>query len=443
MKSCDALSPIASTALLMKDCEIIGYSVNGRPLSVYTRGSGTAELRIFILAGQHGDEADAVDAATLYLAECSSNPVPATEIAILPNGNPDGAAAMTRRNASGMDLNRDHLLLRAPETAAIHDFVHHWKPHLIIDVHTYRPWRPELTQHNFIFPQNVMLDFPTNPAIRTALSPEDETGLLSFVTSRLGEAGYRCDRYTLLKPPGIIRHSNVDILDARNGFALRHGAFTVLLEGRRSLPADLPDFSAPSAALLRAIEAVVEWAHKNVKLLRKGSRTKSASSSVPLRSQYAGSKRTDRYMEVQSMAGKEVQLVKLPGQYLPRVKATKRVKRPIAYAVARNASSLLDLLTRQRFQSISRSRLRYASVEAYRIASGTPSPSEAESPMLKVVMEQKRPDLSNYILFPAKQPGGDALSLLLEPESQFGAHRFAEIQLDLFPGSLYPVVRLV
>lgn len=63
--------------------------------------------------------------------------------------------------------------------------------------------------------------------------------------------------------------------------------------------------------------------------------------------------------------------------------------------------------------------------------------------MLKVVMEQKRPDLSNYILFPAKQPGGDALSLLLEPESQFGAHRFAEIQLDLFPGSLYPVVRLV
>src|SRR5262245_11979737 len=54
------------------DCEILGYSPYGRPVVVRYCGSRTADLRIFILAGQHGDEGDARDAAAELLVRWSN-----------------------------------------------------------------------------------------------------------------------------------------------------------------------------------------------------------------------------------------------------------------------------------------------------------------------------------------------------------------------------------
>ena len=311
------LSKPANDIATASDCEVIGHSAAGRPLIVSYPGDRTKGLRIFVLAGQHGDEPDARDAAaellTRVLAGAFLAPV---RMAVLTDANPDGALAGTRRNAADVDLNRDHLLLSTPEISAVHAFVDRWQPDLIIDVHTYRPWRRELLPFDFVFPQDVMLDFPSNPAIRSAVAPSLERKALEFVNRRMAQAAIRSDRYTIIRS-GIVRHSNVDILDARNALAIRFEIPAVLIEGRRSSPDDSISFPAPKIALLRALEAVIDWASDKAQVI--GQRPSAYPARVPVRCHHSGSN-TPRYMEMQSATKGDIATVEIPGAYLPDIR---------------------------------------------------------------------------------------------------------------------------
>jgi murein peptide amidase A len=93
--------------------EVIGLSVEGRPLEVYTFGSG-ADQRL-IIAGIHGGyEWNSAALAAELIAYLQDNPqaIPAGKtLSILPNLNPDGEARAHgpdgRANANGVDLNRN------------------------------------------------------------------------------------------------------------------------------------------------------------------------------------------------------------------------------------------------------------------------------------------------------------------------------------------------
>jgi hypothetical protein len=437
-----AAPPPASGPSSSNEYESIGYSVQGRPLIVHCRGNPGAGLRIFLLAGQHGDESDAREAAAEFLAAFRSDiRGAAVHLAVLGDANPDGAAAQTRRNASAVDLNRDHLLLRAPETAAIHSFVDCWQPDLIVDIHTYRPRRRELLQYDFVFPHDVMIDFPTNPAVGAGLPPACAPDLLSFLKSRMAEVSVRCDRYTLVRS-GIVRHSNVDILDARNSLALRFEAPTILLEGRRASPEDPPIFGQPHVALLRSLETIVEWAAMNADRIKRQSSTTVPHGPVPLRCRYSRS-RTPRYMEMQSATAGDIQVVGIPGEYLPFVRTTRSICAPRAYAVPVNLANVLATLKKQRFRTASASRFGLSATQIYRIESVVPS-SDEDSPALPLYrLESVRLNLDEFVLFPADQRGGRLLTLFLEPDSQFGPPRFFELAGALQPGMTYPVARLV
>jgi hypothetical protein len=63
------------------------------------------------------------------------------------------------------------------------------------------------------------------------------------VAGRMADANIRSDRYTIIRS-GIVRHSNTDIVDARNGLALRFAIPVILIEGRRSSPDDSLSFTA-------------------------------------------------------------------------------------------------------------------------------------------------------------------------------------------------------
>ncbi len=127
----------------------IGYSVQGRPLTVYRLGTGP--IKRALIGGIHGGyEWNTVDLMTKTLEYLRANPdvvPPAVTLYILPNANPDGYAAGTdalhaRVNANGVDLNsnwdyqwamtatHDTRLVSAgtapfsePETVAMRDFI--------------------------------------------------------------------------------------------------------------------------------------------------------------------------------------------------------------------------------------------------------------------------------------------------------------------------------
>lgn len=144
-------------------------------------------------------------------------------------------------------------------------------------------------------------------------------------------------------------------------------------------------------------------------------------------------------MDMQSASKGEISRVRIPGSYVPSVKATRSVGLPAAYAVPRNFAGVLDVLARHRFVP---GPVESAATEIYRIDSLIPAHDE-ETPAMPVCKPEPvtvSPD--DYILFPTRQTGGNLLALLLEPESQFGPHRMPELAAALQPGMKYPVLRV-
>ncbi len=423
--------------------EIIGYSCYGSPLTVDTclpaNVTQSGLPRIFILAGQHGDEGEAREAALEFLDRFRSAPS-AVGIAVLADANPDGSAANTRRNGADLDLNRDHLLLSAPETRAIHSFVHRWKPDLIIDVHTYRPGRPELLERGLVFVQDVMVDITTNPAICAAgVSEKTQNELMDGVKRRVAEGGYRCDRYTLVRPSGMVRHSNFDVIDARNGLALRYGVPVVLLEGRRPAPGDPPGFSPARCALVRSLESVVEWAANHASRLAGQPCGIARSGLIPVRCRYAPG--VTRQWEMLSATKGDIHKVEIPGDYLPCVETTHTIRLPRAYGVPVD-SPILEVLRRHHFESRLATQFANAAVERHRLLSPLPKPHAEEHFPLPALRTVRATLDDGFVCFSTEQPGGYALALMLDPESQFSTHLLC-LGPELKPGMLYPVARIL
>lgn len=423
-------------------CETLGYSAEGRPLAVHYCGSPAAPLRIFVIAGQHGDEPETRQAAAEFVSRLNEGTFRATaHAAVLVDANPDGAITGTRRNAQDTDLNRDHLSLSSPETASLHAFIDSWKPHIVIDVHTYRPWRRELMALDFVYPQEIMVDFPTNPAVSTSMASTMQRGFLTYMKEHLVKSKVRSDRYTLIRS-GIVRHSNTDIVDARNGLALRFAIPTILIEGRRSSPNDSVPFTPPVTALLHSIELTVEWAAAHVKQLRSLPSSPRSGDPFPVRCRYSGSQAV-RQMEMQSALRGEIARVRLPGAYLPRVRATRNIRLPSAYGVPRILTETLALLSRHQLVFSSHRSFKSAATESYRIEAMIPA-SEVEAPAIPVCSARtEKVKLEDFILFPVEQTGGRLMALILEPESQFGPGRLPELADALKLSSTYPIIRVL
>ena len=86
---------------------MIGSSVEGRPIEVVTFGTGPDTA--LVLAGMHGDEPKGVYVAR-RLVDLLANvpePVAGCRVTIVPVVNPDGYERRNRRNAAGVDLNRN------------------------------------------------------------------------------------------------------------------------------------------------------------------------------------------------------------------------------------------------------------------------------------------------------------------------------------------------
>jgi len=105
--------------------EEVGRSGEGRPLRTVSFGEGPAS--VFLWSQMHGDESTASMAlADIYklVAERPDHPLVRTilqgaTVHTLPMLNPDGAQRFQRRNAQGIDINRDARALSTPEGRAL------------------------------------------------------------------------------------------------------------------------------------------------------------------------------------------------------------------------------------------------------------------------------------------------------------------------------------
>jgi protein MpaA len=83
---------------------VLGHSVDGRSIVAFLGGDASASRHVLVVGCIHGNE----PAGTAVTSMLTSLRVPAgVELWVIPYLNPDGAAAGTRGNAHGVDLNRN------------------------------------------------------------------------------------------------------------------------------------------------------------------------------------------------------------------------------------------------------------------------------------------------------------------------------------------------
>lgn len=207
--------------------ELAGRSPGGRPIPlVIVSGRPNAldqQLRVLVIARQHGYEPAPARAALRWLQVTAAQGGPFGDVAVfcLPTLNPDGAAAGTRANGAGVDLNRDWLAQTQPETRLAVRLFKRWQPHLVVDLHEFWDWeygdlRPG---HGEVQPE--WLEILSSGQPTATLREQLNSQLLSSLTQRLLAGG---DRFT----PVRTDHAAHNL--AHRYFALRHQALTLLVE---------------------------------------------------------------------------------------------------------------------------------------------------------------------------------------------------------------------
>ena len=135
---------------------IFGTTSTNLPIPAYHFGMAGAP-KVLILGGVHGDEIEGVWAAHGLLAAFATDFPYRLDLTLVPAFNLDGVLARERRNARGVDLNRNlpsndwtseaaterynpgPSACSEPENIALVQFCEHSKPAFILSLHSWKP----------------------------------------------------------------------------------------------------------------------------------------------------------------------------------------------------------------------------------------------------------------------------------------------------------------
>jgi len=419
-----------------KKSPIIGYSSLGKPLSVKLIGNKESALRIFIIAGQHGDEKYSGKATSKLVDHFKHISKHSFYAAVLTDANPDGYEKNTRENSKLIDLNRDHLLLTSKEAESIHSFVRNWKPDIVIDVHNYPSRRKHLLKKHLILDHDIFVDIPTNPAIISKLDGKKIDEFFAILKSDLCSKKISCERYVIFQKSGKIRHSTIDVKDARNSISLRYDLFGIILEGKEPLRKEgITGEEKIISAQYTALCSVVNWVVKNKKEFKNNKpHIPTKGELVPIRAHYGNSNKI-LTINLKNSKTKKIEKVSFK-EYSPDVEITKFISIPNGYAVPNSHTSLLSILKKHGFSCNPKTNVT-KEVEVYYLKE-----SKKEHSKKRIKKKTKEMSLSSYTVFSTAQTGGRFLALLLEPQSKFGLYRFSALDLS-FSNLEYPVLRII
>jgi Zinc carboxypeptidase len=129
----------------------IGRTLQGRPINMFIFGypaplPSAAQISesptTLIQCHVHGNEPSMRESCLILARELAFTDDPAilrfmerSTVLIVPTLNGDGRAANTRGSSTGQDLNRDHSLLREPETKAFSAMLRDYTPDVAVDGH--------------------------------------------------------------------------------------------------------------------------------------------------------------------------------------------------------------------------------------------------------------------------------------------------------------------
>jgi hypothetical protein len=165
---------------------------------------------VLLVGQQHGDEPAGSEALLVIAQRLARGPLEPLldrmNVLILPRANPDGASELRRATASGIDANRDHLLLKTPEAQAQALLVREYRPAVVVDAHEYTVVGRYLEKFNAVQRFDALVQYATTANLR------------EFVT-RAAEEWYRRPLVAALKAQGLSSEwyytTSMDIADRK------------------------------------------------------------------------------------------------------------------------------------------------------------------------------------------------------------------------------------
>lgn len=455
----------------------IGRSSKGRPLVAArlgtsgtrndsdegtrpAEGAETGKPRVLLFAQQHGNEPAGKEACLLLVRDLTAGPLrpllESLDVWIVPQVNPDGAAARRRRTADGLDLNRSHHLLAAPEHTALYGLFHDVLPHLTLDLHEMSVEKEGVLPPDVTPAYDLMADGATNPNVGQAVRDLSEVAL-RFVADRLEDGGLTYRRYVKGDPSGegfgeALRYSTLNVFDGRNtpalfgslafiSEAMRHRSLEARLERRvHACYAAARAFLQFAAAHPTRLAATVE-AERARLVGGAGTGTR-----IAVRATYRPAPQDPplRYAYRRSDTGEVGEYTLAEARTAPKV--TRKRALPEAYWVdlrpdSADLAALSRTLTGHRIGVERLPAPRTAWVEQYFVRTVTRARPDSKRCRARVdarAGEQEVP--AGALVIPTAQLGGRLAALLLEPESMDGLVTNGVWQAR--PGEPYPVKRL-
>ncbi len=200
--------------------EIIGKSVQGKPIYKYTIGTGA--IKVFMWSQMHGNESTTTKAVFDFFNlinssnELGQRLLKEFTFCFLPMVNPDGAELYTRENANKVDLNRDSIDLSQPESQLLRLTFNEFQPDYCFNLHDQRTIFGAGTAGNvatvsFLAPsfnENRDINEVRSKAMEIIVAMNDE--LQKHITDQVGRfddsfnANCIGDQFTLLGVPTIL-----------------------------------------------------------------------------------------------------------------------------------------------------------------------------------------------------------------------------------------------
>ena len=431
--------------------EIFGHSAEGRDLLVVNAGKRESQkddrLRVLLFAQQHGNEQAGKEASLFLLKEIAKGYLDHLfndmELWIVPQLNPDGSELNQRRNITGQDLNRDHLVLEAPETVSLHRLFRKIMPHVSIDVHEYQPYRQSWKEFGAYKDFDVQVGVNTNINIDSNIRWFSLERALPAIEEHLESLGYSFHNYIVGPPPdeGITRYSTTHIDDGRQSFGILN-TMSFIFEGKNGRDGFVDMLEHRTQSQAEALKALLDFLanerHEAIEIVtsaREHLVSDRSGEKVAIRTQYApdGSLLP---LHLKSATTGEDTLV-MAENYRPLVIPETETDMPLGYLIPRKDQNLMRWVN---IHGLYRLNNMPAGTSVYGWYLRPMHYSNGGKPLKRQV------DLSDiheqFIYLPVRQLHSNFLVLALEPMSDIGLVQESSFEYLLKEKEWYPIYRI-